>query len=76
MQATTAAKNHRKKKSGDALFEIPTTYVMDVPIEGSVHEGVGEVSEVKREKQMNRASKGKSKWMSKKYVAKKVDSKN
>ena len=74
--ATTAAKNHRKKKSSDALFEIPTTYVMDVPIEGSVHEGVGEVSKEKTEKQMNMATKGKSKWKSKTYVANKVDFKN
>ena len=47
--ATTAAKNSNKKKSGDALFEMPTTDAMDISIEGSVHEVVGEVSKDKRE---------------------------
>ena len=55
---------------------MPTTDVIDVSIEVSVHERVGEVSKEKTEKQMNMATKGKSKWKSKTYVAKKVDSRN
>ena len=32
------------------IFEMPTTDVMDVSLEGSVHEVVGDVSKERREK--------------------------
>ncbi|KAK4721754.1 hypothetical protein R3W88_011987 [Solanum pinnatisectum] len=55
-----------KRKSGDALFEMPATDVVDVSIEGSEHECVGEDSPLgnvreKKGKRVKKTSKGKAK---------------
>ncbi|KAH0632849.1 hypothetical protein KY284_035635 [Solanum tuberosum] len=69
--ATTTAERRKRSKSGDALFEMPATNVMDVSINGSKNEGVGEDYEEKSEKQVKKSSKGKSQGKSKASVAKK-----
>ncbi|KAH0642440.1 hypothetical protein KY290_034033 [Solanum tuberosum] len=48
--ATMTAKRRKKGKSGNVLFEIPDTDVVDVSIEDSEHEGVGKSSEEKKGK--------------------------
>ncbi|KAH0765549.1 hypothetical protein KY285_001420 [Solanum tuberosum] len=75
--ATTIAERRKERKSSNVLFEIPDTVIVDVSIDGSKNEGVGEDYEEKREKQVKEPSKGKSqgKGKSKASVAKRVVSK-
>ncbi|KAH0737966.1 hypothetical protein KY290_036671 [Solanum tuberosum] len=56
---TTTAENRRRRKSGDAVFEMPNADVVDVSIEVSEHECVGEDSPLG--KQVKKTSKRKPK---------------
>ncbi|KAH0784278.1 hypothetical protein KY290_003876 [Solanum tuberosum] len=75
--ATMIAERRKERKSGNVLFEIPDTDIVDVSIDGSENEGVEEDYEEKRGKQVKEPSKGKSrgKGKSKAFVAKRVVSK-
>ncbi|KAG5585860.1 hypothetical protein H5410_046294 [Solanum commersonii] len=62
----TTAKNRRRRKSGDAAFEMPNADVIDVSIEVSEHECVGEDSPLG--KQVKKTSKRKPKASTSKRV--------
>lgn len=70
---TVTAHNKKKRKSGDACFEIPSTRVVDISIEESEHECVRESIEGKTDKQLKGVSKGKNENISKESIEKKGD---